>query len=248
MKSNIELDRRTVLGTVGGLAVAGSGFAALTGGATATSGNLSIGDSQVSSDNGDLSEVNVSLDHEVTWDGFDYAVDAAEYRDVIRVYDKDGNKLGAHVLRDETDTPKMLKNWSGNGDSNGWGGDGEYTSGPGTEGFVHADIHWTVLADDPASASNPVPQGQPGDVDNFGLDNNTDGSWAEYTVEFVKIVRLYAKDSNGSYTADDGTSVRLMGGDDGTVGEVKSSGTFTLKVGNEAAQTSATGSGGSNAS
>lgn len=248
MKSNIELDRRKVLGTVGGLAVAGSGFAALTGGATATSGSLDIGDSEVHTDDGDLTEVNVKLDHTVTWDGFDIPVHAAEYRDVIRVYDSNNNLLGSHVLRDETDTPKMLENWSGDGDSNGWGGDGEHTSGPGTEGNVNADILWTVLSDSDNTPTHSIPQGQPASVEDFGLDNETDGSVRDYTVEFVKTVRLYTKDSGGSYTASDGTSLRLMGGDDGTVGEVKSSGTFTLSVGNEAASTSGTGSGGSSAS
>lgn len=244
-----DIGRRTALKGVAAFGAAAVGGMALTQNATAqASGSLSIGNSGVSTDGGDLTEVNLNLDHEVTWDGFDQPVEAAEYRDVVRVYDANGNKLGATVLRDETDTPKMLAGWSGNGDSDGWGGDGEYTSGPGTQGYVHADVLWTILADEPSNATNPVPQGAPGDIDSFGLDNETDDSTREYTVELIKIVKLYTTDSSGSYTADDGTTVALMGGDDGTVGTVKSTGTFTVSVTNEGATTSGTGSGGSSAS
>jgi hypothetical protein len=238
------------VGATGAAATAGGIGILATGSATATSGNLSIGDSAVSTDDGDLTEVNVSLDHKVEWDGFDYPVDAAEYRDVLRVYDSDGKKLGSHVLRDGTDSPVLLNNWSSEGDSSdGWGGPDEHTSGPSTEGYVQAGILWTVLADGPSNPTNGIPNGQPADVNDFGLDNHTDGTVAEYTVELVKIVRLYAEDADGSYTSDDGsTSLRLMGGDDGTIGEVKTTGQFTLKVGNDAAETSGTGSGDSSAS
>lgn len=245
-------NRRKVLKGIGGAAIAAGigagGFIATTGSAAAASGNLSISGSSVSNDDGDLSQVHVTLDHEASWDGFDYPVEAVEYRDVLRVYDGEGNQLGSDVLRDGTDSPVLLENWSSDGSSDGWGGPDEHTSGPGTQGTVNAGIVWTVLAEDGATPDNPIPQGSSANIEDYGLDNGADDSTAKYTVEMVKTVRFYTTDPDGSYTANDGeTSLRLMGGDDGTIGEVKADGQFQLNVTNEAATTSSSGTGSSEA-
>lgn len=241
----------------------GASLLAISGGAAATSSTMDISNSSVSNDDGDVSKLGVSLTHEAMWDGFDVPVHAVEYRDVLEIRDADGNVLGTHVLRDGTDTPVLLENFSGDGDADGWGGPGEYFS-PGVEdeddpyaeagylsGSVHADIDWTLAADsnvDSANINSP-PGGSVADTTDFGLDNETDDSTVTYTVILKKTVQFYTRDDNGSYTtAIDGVTVALMGSDDGTFSETKTNGTFYLDVTNEDATTHSTGSGSSNAS
>jgi len=244
------MERRSLLKTIGGIgataAVGGAGLLASTGGALAANSSLLITGSSVTNDDGDLTEVIVNLDHEATWDGFDIAVDAVEYRDVIKRVDGSGNVVASHVLRDELDTPVPLSDIA----DGSWGGSDENSTGPGTEGSVSAGIQWSVLHDDPSSATYipPGDSGSVGDVQDFGMDNEEDDSTKSYTLKFTKKVQFYALDSNGSYTGIDGNTYRLMGGDDGTLAETVAEGTFTVDVTNEAATASSSGSGSSSAS
>jgi hypothetical protein len=235
--------------TVGGIGAAsalGVGAIAATGGAAAASSSLDITNTSISNDDGDVTQVGVAIDHQAQWDGFDYPVEAVAYRDVIKMVNDDGSIGASHVLYDNRDAPVLLSNWSGNGDSNGWGGDDEHTNGPGTDSYVHAGIDWTVLAEDPDSAGTTE---SPGQIDNFGLDNDTDNSYKKTTLRYVKEVYFYTSDANGSYTSADGsTTLGLMGGDDGTMDKVRSEDEFTVKVTNEKATASSSGSGSSSAS
>lgn len=244
------MERRSLLKTIGGIgttaAVGGAGLVATSGGALAATSSLSITGSSVTNDDGDLTEVIVSLDHEATWDGFDEPVDAVEYRDVIKRLDGSGSVVASHVLRDELDTPVPLSDIA----DGSWGGSDENATGPGTEGKVVAGIQWSVLHDEPSNATYipPGPSGSVGDVQNFGMDNDEDDSTKSYILEFTKTVQFYAQDSNGSYTGTDGNTYRLMGNDDGTLSKTVSEGTFGVDVTNEPATADSTGDGSSSAS
>lgn len=75
MKSNIELDRRKVLGTVGGLALAGSGLAAFTGSAAAqVSTSFTANDAgTVTTADGSIQQVLVDTSGTFSWSGLDSA-------------------------------------------------------------------------------------------------------------------------------------------------------------------------------
>lgn len=247
------MERRTFIKTAGSIAAAtaagGGALLAFSGGAAAAS-ELDISGASVATDDGDVTEVIVTLAHEATWDGFDIPVEAVEYRDEIVVTDADGNEVGSTVLRDGLSSPVLLENFSSDGSgSDGWGGADEYTSGPGTAGSVNAGIQWTILHDTPSDATYPpAGDGSVGAIGEYGLDNPTDGSTVTYTVEYRKTVQFYTADSAGEYTTDDGTTVRLLGDDDGTIAASDSSGTFTLDVTNEPATKTGSGDGGAEAS
>lgn len=242
------MERRSLLKKVGGIgataAVGGAGLLATSGSALAASSSLSITGSNVTNDDGDLTEVIVNLDHTATWDGFDIAVDAVEYRDVIKRMDGNGGVISSHVLRDELDTPVPLSDIK----DGTWGGSDEDSTGPGTQGNVEAGIQWSVLHDEPSNATYTPPAGSAGDVQDFGMDNAEDDSTKKYKLKLTKKVQFYALDSSGSYTGINGNTYRLMGGDDGTLSETVSEGTFTVDVTNEAATADSSGSGSSSAS
>lgn len=247
------MERRSLLKTIGGIGTAsvlgvGASVTAFSGGAVAASSSLNIGNAGVTNDDGDVTQVAVTIGHTAQWDGFDIPVDAAAYRDVIKKVNGDGSIAASHVLYDNTDSPVLLSNWSSDGSgSDGWGGPDEHTSGPGTSGNVNAGIDWVVLAEDPSSAAKSVES--PGDIANFDLDNPSDGTDKSTTLRYVKQVYFYTEDSSGSYTADDGsTTLSQMGSDDGTMAKTESQGDFTVTSTNEGATVSSGGSGSSSAS
>jgi hypothetical protein len=235
------MERRNLLKAVGGIAVtasaSGVGVLAMSGGAAAQS-SFTIGDSSVTLDDGDVSKIGVQLSHEVSWDGFDIPVEAASYTDTIELRDGNGNTLDSATIFDNSNNPVLLEGWSSEGSGgDGWGGAGEYTSGPGTEGSVNADLDWTVLSDDPAGDGGTE---TPGDIDDFGIENPTDGSEEDFILRYTKTVTLFTTESNGgtAVSAADGTTVYQLGVDDGTVGEVVGQDNFTVTVGNQEATTS----------
>ncbi len=248
------MHRRSLLKSIGGIGVASAlglgGVAAFGGTAGAqTASNLSIDDTSITNDDGDLTSVAVSLGHKVDFDGFDYPVEAAAYEDYIVQLNSDGSEYARHKLYDNTNNPVMLENWSsqGNGDD-GWGGPGEYNTGSGTAGQIYADVNWTVVSENPSEDAQSVES--PGDAADFALDNPNDGSTKTRYFKYEKNVHLYGTRDNGStaVSAKDGTPVYELGEDDGTVGVVESSGQFQVDVSNEEASTSGTGSGSSSAS
>lgn len=83
----VELNRRKVLGSIGSLAIAGSGVAALSGSGAAQL-TVDIGASDpgtVSNDRGDLSKVSVDPQFSVQWEGLDEAVAKVFYLIEARV-------------------------------------------------------------------------------------------------------------------------------------------------------------------
>lgn len=235
------MERRNLLKAVGGIAATASaggvGVLAMSGGAAAQS-SFSIDDSSVTLDDGDVSKIGVELDHTVTWDGFDVPVEAASYTDTIELRDGNGSTLHSATIFDNSNNPVLLENWSTDGSGgDGWGGPGEHTSGPGTQGGVNANIDWTVLSDDPNADGGTE---SPGDINAFGIENTTDGSEQDFILRYTKTVTLFTTEQNGgtAVSAADGTTVYQLGVDDGTVGEVVGQDTFTVTVGNEEATTS----------
>lgn len=73
MKPNTDFDRRKVLGTVGGLAIAGSGLAALSGSAAATvkTGLSASNTNLLKNDDGSVREVLLNVSGDYAWDGLD---------------------------------------------------------------------------------------------------------------------------------------------------------------------------------
>lgn len=245
------MERRELLKTVGGIGAAtatgGVGLLASSGGALAASGSLDISNTTISNDDGDVTRVRVALEHTVDWDGFDISVDAVAYQDFIQAVDSNGNVVTGHKLYDNTNSPPLLENWSGDGNNNGWGGAGEYTSGSGTQGSVNADIDWIVLSDDPAGDTSTE---TPGLTDDFNADNNSDGSNKTVRLRYVKrVVFFTTTDTGGASTqaADGQTTVYEMGNDDGTIAQVENTERFNVEVSNEEASASGGGSGTSSA-
>lgn len=189
--------------------------------AAAASLNIS-GPATATSDDGSLNYVRLEADHELTWDGFDTDVEYLRYIDTVTVRPNDQN-----TTRTVSDVVSgHLDDWSGQGDSNGWGGDGEYTSGPGNAGTANADIDWNVIGDpnanDPANGG-PRSIEEPADLLHL-LEADSDGQTQNSKVLFEKDVRLL----DGSQSQLDGVVV---------------SDSFVVEVTNQAATASASGSG-----
>lgn len=79
MKSDIELDRRKVLGTVGSLAIAGSGLAAISNTAAAVNTTLNVTGSSITTDDGTIDNATVSVDSKGDYDGLDTEANYAEF-------------------------------------------------------------------------------------------------------------------------------------------------------------------------
>lgn len=270
----VQLNQRGALKTIAGagsLATVG-GLGLLLGTGPVTAASVSIDSSSVSVDDGEVSFVDLTVDSfKAMWDGFDVPVAAVAYKDTIRR----ANGSASHVLFDQNGVdqdPILLEEISSKGDgSDGWGGPGEYAStfeanesadtsvlnqpgedGPATAtaGWVRADVDWRLLSD----ADNPEEDGKsiesPGDVDDFGLDVDSDGDTVTYTLELIKEVYLYSLEDTGRTsltTQNQGETVYLMGADDGTAEKIQAIAAFDVAVTNEPASTSTTGSGSSSA-
>lgn len=188
-----------LLGGTIGLGVAGFGVREATSGASA-SGSWTIEDAEpITTDDGSLSAVTVSASHQVAWEGFDVPVVAVAYRDRIVV--APNNEAVEFTIYDNTDAPVLLENFSGNGDSNGWGGAGEYTTGPGLSGSVNVDIEWNVLADpdggkyahdgSSASPTGALSVETPGDIDQTPIEEPQDGATETTLIRYEKDVLLF---------------------------------------------------------
>lgn len=244
------MQRRTLLkGGAGALATAtigGTALTALTGGAgAATSDNFAISDTSVTTTDGTIEFVDVSATHKVVWTGFDVPVAAVAWKDTL-VKPADGT---SHVLHDGTGSPVRIADFSTQGSgSDGWGGSGEYASenpdsytaatGPTKEGFVHADIAWTVLGDgDGTHAAQSIES--PASLDAFGIEQPTDGETKTTTLEYRKELHFYREDGSGGLVE--------MGSEDGTIAVAEGVATFDVSVTNEASSSSTSGDGSSTA-
>lgn len=249
------MNRRDLLKSVGGIgfataAVGAGGFAAFGSSAAAQSGSsLNIGNSSVSNDDGDLSEIIVKLSHKAQWDNFDVGVDAVSYTDKISITDGSGNDRGSHFL-----LKNYVVDFEDDLDGDGtWGNNEQYNfnvrdednnaNGPRPsvlDGSIDANITWTILIDPTATAEfnsvqTPAVIGQ--DVDDIDVDQ--DNTTVSYTIDYTKTVKFYKENSGGGYTQ--------LGSDDGTLAETTAQGQFTVDVGNEEVTASSSGTGGSSA-
>lgn len=244
------MNRREILKTAGGIgataAVGGAGLLASSSGALAASGELDINGTSLANDDGDVTRIGVALTHEVTWDGFDIPVEAVAYQDYIQKVDGSGSVVVSHNIYDNTENPVLLENWSGDGDSNGWGGADEYTAGPGTDSSVNADIDWTVISETPSEDGGTE---SPALASDFNVDNETDDSTKTLRLRYVKRVVFYTTTDTGGdpVSSRDGTTVYPMGLDDGTIDQVENRERFNVDVTNEPATASGGGSGSSSA-
>lgn len=238
------MKRRTLLTTAGtGLTIAGiGGLAAFSSPVGAqTDADFSITDADpITKTAGELSYVQVSLTHSLSWSGFDEPVVAVGYRDKIYV---DGNDDGTdeleHVLYDNTLEgsldPGRLADYSGDGDSDGFGGNDEYASvdGPSREGTVHAGLTWNVIADENTSAESAE---TPAPVADTGFSPAGEGESAVINITYEKTVVLYGEDA-------DGNLVELSS--DVAVPQTTVSDSFTATVTNEQSDTTSSGDGSS---
>lgn len=208
MKSNIELDRRTVLGTVGGLAVAGSGLAALTGSAAAGDTELEGPDETLTAttDDGEIKFVAYGGRLRFTWDGLDSEATHGEYTVETRVR-KYGGDFGA---------------WREHGTSSGelganWGGDNDYTQDTGTDGVFQFKYGSPYGQNDYAIAYDAKSDldGQHAVPNNYSTDvfeAATDGGKKSTQIEIRKTCRVYNGDptDGGTLLVADSDSARML--------------------------------------
>lgn len=180
------------------------------------------GPATATSDDGSLNYVRLEVDHELTWDGFDSDVEYLRYIDRVTVRPNDQD-----VTRTVNDTTSAsLDDWSGDGDSNGWGGDGEYSSGVGKAGTANTDVDWNVIGD--PNATDPAeggPRSVESPADLLGLlEADSDGNTKSSKVVLEK-------------------DVRLLDGNQNQLDSVAVSDSFVVEVTNQAATADATASG-----
>lgn len=249
-----DIDRRTVLKGLGGLATVGAvgvGGMTLTGSGMAASSSLDISDpSAVTTDDGNIKRVTLNLSHSVSWDGFDKPVDAVAWKDTLTVRPKSDNPV-THTVYDNTQSPVLLENFSSKGDgSDGWGGSGEwaeYQEGQHAKesGEVHADIDWNVIVD--PRYAGPQSVEDPYEIDgNSVIEPTTDGETLKSGIEYKKALYFYTTDRSKVRTDSGEKSVGLLTGD-GVKKVEKASDTFTLTVTNQDSTATNTGSGGTSA-
>lgn len=177
-----DYSRRTVLKTAAGATAAatvgGGALLASTGSAAAQS--YSIDDTSVTLDGGEVSYVDVQAEATTTWDGFDVPVRYLEFVAEVRVPHAE---TGWHELHSGV-SGELPDGWSGDGDSEGYGGPGEYVVDyGGTYGEVHTDIDWRLVGQQGKSVETPLDAADAFDVPG-------DGDTTTYTVQKRSTVRF----------------------------------------------------------
>jgi len=93
MKPNLNISRRTALGTIGsvglGVVGAGAGLAAFSGSVAALTTNISTQPATVTTDSGNVSEVHINPSFNVDWKNFDDPI--AKVRVLVEAKSKDGS-------------------------------------------------------------------------------------------------------------------------------------------------------------
>lgn len=233
------LDRRNVLKALGGVAgvgvVGGVGLSALAGPAAANS--FTIDPTSVTTNDGELAYVAVDVGGNLVWSGFDVPAERLRFVSKVAVPDEG---LGPKVLNDSvSDT---FDNWSGDGDSNGWGGDGEYVEslsdpggGAGRQGEVVTDAQWVIISDgtqDPAGYRTTFTEGSPPDwTDTFDApDDDGDGQVNTKVTTVEKTSEVYFLDANGNELTEIPSDLQ----------PISDTAAFDVTVNNEPADTSGT--------
>lgn len=224
MTEHTELSRRSILKGLTGAGATGllGGAALFAASGPAAASSYSITGSSAELDDGQLSYVDVDVAGNLTWDGFDTPVKYLRF--VAEITIDDGGSTPWHTLADST-SDALPDGWSGNGDSDGWGGAGEYVISyggdtEGTQGEVHTDAQWRVIGDTGKSIETPAPW-----QDNLSVD--TDGNQQTFTLN--KRNTVYFLDTDKNQIGHD-----LGGPENGAVRSVTS---FDVTVTNQASTT-----------
>lgn len=240
--SDHRLNRRSILkGLAGAGAVAGvggAGFLAATGGAAAAVElDVSIGDTTIANDEGDVDYVAVDVDKVLEWENFDVPLRYIGFRHEITL--DDGGDTGWHVLYDNMSG--RLTDWSSQGDgSDGWGGPGEYVGAHSnadhegndpeaseyTTGTAYADVSWAIISD----GSHPAGYDSVQTPVNWTgrLAEAEDGTTTTHTVRWRTTLTFYTEDG-------DGNAVQVTDADG--VPSVQGEDSFDVTVTNEAGGT-----------
>lgn len=233
-----RLNRRNVLKAIGGTGVAAAvgGGALLTlgaGSATAV-GTQSLNAGTASTDDGELTKLDIWGDSRVEWQGFDTeAVEFQVLTEVEVVQDWDG----------QTAIPATQINDTGKRTLNGdWGGSGEGESGPGTSGWIESGVgldsngnhdesnDWAILQasdyDDeyglPANPVDPSPE----------MDVSESNSPRNFTVNLLGTYIWFASDGSEIFRKTFTTPITV------TVENLESSATALDGSGNDGASAS----------
>lgn len=234
MKPNANIGRRKVLGTIGGLAVAGSGLAALSGSAAAGDANLEGPDETITAttDDGEIKYVAYGGRLRFTWDGLDTEATHGEYIVESRVRDYGGefsnwrfHGKGSGPLGDDGDAEGHDGDGhfeEGEGNTAGsWGGDNDSNTGPGTDGYFqfkfgspYGQKDYAIGYDnsEDLDSTKVHPVKNPWSANRF--EQSTDGESRSTQVEIRKTCRVYdgdpAADSSSVLVADSDTARMLV--------------------------------------
>ncbi|MFB6178850.1 MAG: hypothetical protein ABEI77_03890 [Halorientalis sp.] len=97
MNSNNNITRRTILGAMGGLAVAGGSFLSVTGSAAgARIDNLTVSDASITTDDGTITDVKINVDGDWQFDGLD--IPSGHRVDGVHIFLKAGNPGNEYIL------------------------------------------------------------------------------------------------------------------------------------------------------
>lgn len=147
-----------VAGSIGAVSTAaGAGVFATSQGAQATAGTSISNPSSVTSDDGEISSVEVQTTGRLTWDGFD--TPAKEARIISDVsLQRDGSELNEFRIHDTGRFDLTTDSWGGSGEETSLSGDHE----DGQSGYVASDVDWGILQENRENNYN----------DGYGLPNN----------------------------------------------------------------------------
>lgn len=217
MKRTIEIDRRKVLGTVGGLAMAGSGMAFFAGSAAA--GDTSVSDAgtqAITTDDGSIHYVAFGGKLRYEWDGLDEVAEYGEYRVRARIHNGNGwsrwhdfgSTSGPLGEGNDDDDNNRFQEGEGNTSAT-FGGTNDSNSGPGTDGFFQFKYGAQFGQPSYAIAYNSDVANNPGDYGENGLrpvgsskfdlaqfEAENDGATQSTTVQFEFTCRVLDADEN----------------------------------------------------
>jgi hypothetical protein len=218
------MQRRDILKTMGGIAGAsvagGAGFAALTGGATATAGSDIADPPAVETDDGTIRWVAVQTTGRLTWDGFDTAAKQARIMIYVTLKQDGSNVWGENLIHD-TGMFDLTSDWGGSGEDISLSGD----STDGQAGYIASDTDWGILQEDRNNIYNngyPLPT-DPAPV--APLTAESDGSTEQTRIVLRSVYLLFDADGNE------------LTGQSGYPSRPESSSSFVVTVNNQTATT-----------
>lgn len=228
-----QLTRRRAIGGAAGIAgaasIGGLGLLAFSP-AAATTSNLTINDTSIENDTGELQFVDVDVDVRIEWTGFEVDVHHLKFVEFLDIVLEDGTEVVVDHKFFESGIASLADHEGSDGDD---AGGRNQTSDPGTSGWIEAGAPFRVAADDgvdPYHAEVPYR----GDGDLSALEPDVDGGEVVASLTFSKFVRLYDADKN-PLTGPNGPS---WGPDDALV-----EGHFDVTVTDTPSDTSSSGDG-----